>query len=332
MRAASVALLLLVLTALSPAPAGAADNGEWSVKPADSAITPRAAFQLPARPGTTLSDRAVVTNTTDRALTFRLYVADAHNTERDGGLAVRGVEETQRDVGAWGKPERDVITVPPRSAVTVGITLRIPQDASPGDHVGALVAVDDRVQPGTGSHLGVQRGVGARIYLRVDGPERPGVTVEDVRFTARNPSIPWTGAAESTVSYTLRNTGNVSLDPRVSVHLGGVYLGGPAERRLTNVPAELLPGQKVRLSASWPGAPLVGWGDVSVTATADGSRGSGSDGFLEVPWFLTGCLALLSAVGLTVLRRRRKAVRAAQAVPAAQPAPAARPARSSDHE
>ncbi|GHI85506.1 DUF916 domain-containing protein [Streptomyces xanthophaeus] len=326
MRTASVALLLLALTALSPAPAGAADNGEWSVRPADSAITPRAAFQLPARPGTTLSDRAVVTNATDKELTFRLYVADAHNTERDGGLAVRGIEETQQDVGAWGRPERDTVTVPARSAVTVGITLRIPHDAAPGDHVGALVAVDDRVRPGAGSHLGVQRGVGARIYLRVDGPQRPGVSVEDVRFAAHNSLVPWTGSSSSTVSYTLHNTGNVSLEPRVSVHVGGVYLGGPAERRLTDVPAELLPGQKVRLSASWPGAPLAGWGDVTVTATADSSRGSGSDGFLEVPWLLGGCLALLTAAGLLILRRRRKAGRTAR------PAAAAGAARSADHE
>lgn len=216
MRTAFVTLLLLLLTSLSPTPAGAADNGEWSVRPADSTITPRAAFELPARPGTTLTDRAVVTNTTAAELTFRLYVADAHNTERDGGLAVRGIEETQRDVGAWGKPEQDTVTVPARSAVTIGITLTVPRDAPPGDHVGALVAVDTRVRPADGSHLGVQRGVGARIYLRVEGPEQPGLAVEDVRFTARSPQIPWTGTRESTASYTLHNTGNVKLTPRVS--------------------------------------------------------------------------------------------------------------------
>ncbi len=110
MRRAFVALLIFLLSALSAlsvlsaAPAGAADNGEWSVRPADSAITPRAAFRLSARPGTTLSDRAVVTNTTDKELSFRLYVADAYNTERDGGLAVRGLKEPQRDVGSWGSP------------------------------------------------------------------------------------------------------------------------------------------------------------------------------------------------------------------------------------
>ncbi|MEE1754439.1 DUF916 domain-containing protein [Streptomyces sp. SP18CS02] len=310
MRRTLVALLILFLTALAPAQAGAADNGEWSVRPADSAITPRAAFHLPARPGATLSDRAVVTNTTAGKLTFRLYIADAYNTERDGGLAVRGLKESQHDVGSWGKPERDVVTVPARSSVMVGITLRIPRDASPGDHVGALVAVDERVQPGAGSHIGVQRGVGARIYLRVDGPQRPSLSVEDVRFTARSPQIPWSGSSTSTVSYTLHNTGNVKLDPRVSLHVGGVFLGGPDERRLENIPAELLPGQKVRLSESWSGAPFAGWGDVTVTATADKARGTGSDGFIRVPWLLAGILVLLLTAGLLVRHRRRRAARA----------------------
>ncbi|MFJ2747265.1 DUF916 domain-containing protein [Streptomyces sp. NPDC087297] len=310
MRTAFVTLLLLLLTSLSPTPAGAADNGEWSVRPADSAITPRAAFELPARPGTTLTDRAVVTNTTAAELTFRLYVADAHNTERDGGLAVRGVEEAQRDVGAWGKPEHDTVTVPARSAVTVGFTLTVPGDAPPGDHVGALVAVDTRVQPADGSHLGVRRGVGARIYLRVDGPRQPGLAVEDVRFTARSPQIPWTGTRESTVSYTLHNTGNVKLAPRVSLRVGGPVVGGPGERRLADVPAELLPGQKVRLTETWAGAPFAGWGRVTVTASADDVRASGTDGFLKVPWLFAACPALLSAAWW-LLRRRRRAVRAA---------------------
>ncbi|MCX5276406.1 DUF916 domain-containing protein [Streptomyces virginiae] len=312
MRTAFVVLLLLLLTGLSPTPAGAADNGEWSVRPADSTITPRAAFELPARPGTTLTDRAVVTNTTAAELTFRLYVADAHNTERDGGLAVRGIEETQRDLGAWGKPERDTVTVPARSAVTIGITLAVPRDAPPGDHVGALVAIDTRVRPADGSHLGVQRGVGARIYLRVEGPRQPGLAVEDVRFTARSPQIPWTGTRESTVSYTVHNTGNVKLTPTVSFRTGGVVVGGPGERRLANVPAELLPGQKVRLTETWAGAPFAGWGQVTVTASADDVRGSGTDRFLKAPWLFAACLALLSAAWL-LLRRRRRAARGAGA-------------------
>ncbi|MFG2978193.1 DUF916 domain-containing protein [Streptomyces sp. NPDC048331] len=306
MRTASTVLLLLLLTALSPAPAHAADNGEWSVRPADSPLTPRAAFELPARPGATLTDRAVVTNTTGGELTFRLYVADAHNTERDGGLAVRGIEEAQHDVGAWGRPEQDTVTVPARSSVTVGLTLNVPADAQPGDHVGAFVAVDTRVRPADGSHVGVQRAVGARVYLRVEGPERPALAVEDVRFTARSPLLPWTDGSESTVSYTVRNTGNVTLSPLVSLRTEGLILGGPDGRRLAGVPAELLPGQKVRLTETWAGAPLAGWGRITVTASANVVQGTGSDGYLRIPWLLTAVLALPAAVLLERRRRRRK--------------------------
>ncbi|MEV0986481.1 hypothetical protein [Streptomyces sp. NPDC049949] len=176
--------------------------------------------------------------------------------------------------------------------------------------MGALVAVDTRVQPADGSHLGVQRGVGARIYLRVEGPRHPGLAVEDVRFTARSPQIPWTGTRESTLAYTLHNTGNVKLAPRVSLGASGVVVGGPGERRFANVPAELLPAQKVRLTETWAGAPIAGRGRLTVTATADSVRGSGTVGFLEVPWLFAGCLALLSAAWL-LLRRRRMAARAA---------------------
>ncbi|MFE2726943.1 DUF916 domain-containing protein [Kitasatospora sp. NPDC059327] len=309
-RAPVVTLLLVVLTGLFPSPARAADNGEWSVRPADSAITPRTAFQLSVRPGTTFVDRAVVTNTTGAPLTLRLHVADAYNTPRDGGLAVRGREETQRDVGTWGKPEQDVVTVPADSSVTVGFTLAVPADAAPGDHVGALMAVDDRVQPGSGSFIGVRRGVGARIYLRVEGPQRPSLAVEGLRLTARNPRVPWTGDSRTTVSYTLHNTGNVKLDPRVSLSVGGVFVGGPTTRQLTNVPAELFPGERVQVTEDWPGAPS-GWGDATVTATADGVRASGSDGFLEVPWIpLAGVLVLLTAGGAVLLVRRRRRVAA----------------------
>ncbi|WP_423834460.1 DUF916 domain-containing protein [Streptomyces manipurensis] len=315
MRTAFAVLLLLLLTALSPAPARAADNGEWSVRPADSPLTPRAAFELPARPGATLVDRAVVTNTTDGELTFRLYVADAHNTERDGGLAVRGIEEAQRDIGAWGRPEWDTVTVPARSSVTVGLTLNVPADAPPGDHVGALVAVDTRVRPADGSHVGIQRAVGARVYLRVEGPEQPALAVEDVRFTARSPWLPWPGRGASTVSYTVRNTGNVTLSPLVSLRTEGLVLGGPGERRLAGVPAELLPSQQVRLTETWAGAPLAGWGRITVTASADAVHGTGSGGYLRIPWLLTAALALPAAVLLELRRRRRQRKREEVPVP-----------------
>ncbi|MFB8243119.1 DUF916 domain-containing protein [Kitasatospora purpeofusca] len=307
MRRASLAtLLLVVLTAFLPAQAArAADNGEWSVEPADSAITPRTAFQLSARPGTTFADRAVVSNSTGEPLALRLHLADAYNTPRDGGLAVRGHDETQRDVGTWGRPERDVVTVPAHASVTVAFTLTVPADAPPGDHVGALVAVDERVRPGAGSFIGVRRAVGARIHLRVEGEQRPALAVEGLHLTTRNPAVPGAGDSSTTVTFALHNTGNVTLDPRAVLRVGGVWVGGPATRHLTNLPAELLPGERVQVTEGWEGAPS-GWGEVTVTVTASGIGATGSVGFLDLPWILLAAVLALTAGGAAVLLARRR--------------------------
>src|SRR5205807_991078 len=93
---------------------------------------------------------------------------------RDGGFAVRTVEEKQRGVGAWAKPAKSRVTVPVHGRATVPFTLRVPEGAAPGDHPGALVALDEHIDNGDGSlALGVQRAVGARVYLRVGGPALP---------------------------------------------------------------------------------------------------------------------------------------------------------------
>lgn len=95
----------LFLTGLT-APAHAADNGSWSVYPASSKVAARPYFYLSADPGTTIEDKVVVANRTGQPLTFRLYAADAYNTARDGGFAVRTVKEKQRGWAPGRSPRR----------------------------------------------------------------------------------------------------------------------------------------------------------------------------------------------------------------------------------
>lgn len=105
MRKLYVLLLALFLTCLT-APAHAADNGSWSVYPASSKVAARPYFYLSADPGTTIEDKVVVANKTAQPMTFRLYAADAYNTARDGGFAVRTVKEKQRGWAPGRGPRR----------------------------------------------------------------------------------------------------------------------------------------------------------------------------------------------------------------------------------
>lgn len=294
-----------VLLAPAASRAQAADNGSWSVYPSATQLSARPYFILSGDPGTTLRDKVTVTNRTGAPLAFRLYAADAYNTVRDGGFAVRTVKERQREVGAWARPARSRVTVPAHGSVTVPFTLRVPERAEPGDHAGALVALDERIDPGSGTvAMSVQRAVGARIYLRVGGPTVPALAVENVRLSHHQPLVPGTGSSTATVSYTLHNTGNVTLDPRVRLKAEGLFGRTLLSRDLTRIPAELLPGQRVRLSEPWRSAPQLDWGDVTLTASAPGTRESASTSFLALPWLVLALVVAALGGAVAVIRAR----------------------------
>ncbi|TXS62259.1 MULTISPECIES: WxL protein peptidoglycan domain-containing protein [unclassified Streptomyces] len=303
-----LSLLLAPVVLLAPAAsrASAADNGSWSVYPYATQLSARPYFILSADPGTTVEDKVTVTNRTGVPLAFRLYAADAYNTARDGGFAVRTAGEKQREVGAWARPARSRVTVPAHGSVTVPFTLRVPDRAEPGDHAGALVALDERVDPGSGPvAMGVQRAVGARIYLRVGGPTVPALAVEDVRVSHHQPLVPGTGSSTATITYTLHNTGNVTLDPRVRLRAQGLFGRTLLSRGLTRIPSELLPGRRVRLSEPWHGAPQLDRGRVTLTASAQGTRQSASASFLALPWLVLALLLTAAALGGAVVVRAR---------------------------
>lgn len=317
--------LLLLFLALAGAPAHAADNGSWSVFPVSSELASRPYFHLSADPGATLRDKVTVANKTGRPLTFRLYAADAYNTARDGGFAVRTSKEKQRGVGSWAKPAKDRVEVPAHGKVTVPFTIRVPETAEPGDHPGALVALDERIDPGEGAvEVGVQRAVGARIYLRVGGPTVPAVAVEKVRISHHQPLVPGIGDSTATVSYTLRNTGNVTLDPKVRLRAEGLFGRELLSRDLAKVPSELLPGQTVRLTEPWHGAPQLDWGDVTLTVSARDTRESSSTSFFALPWLMAVVLGAGIAAAVVVTRVRGRRGRARPSVPE-PPSPPARP-------
>ncbi|KQX16969.1 hypothetical protein ASC82_01635 [Streptomyces sp. Root431] len=314
-----VLLLSALLVLLGAAPqAAAAENGEWAVYPAAAKLGSRPYFYLSVDPGTSLTDRVTVTNKTAAPLTFRLYGADAYNTDRDGGFAVRTQQEKQTGAGAWIKPQRTRVTVPARSAVTVPYTLTVPADADPGDHPGALVALDERISPsGQGSvAMGVQRAVGARVYLRVNGPTVPALAVEDITLTQDRPLVPGAGGSSAVVSYTLHNRGNVTLNPKVALKAEGLFGRTLLARDLGGVPSELLPRQKIRLTERWSGSPQFDWGDVTLTASAKGVKETGTVSFLALPWLAAGILLVAVPTGFLGLRmRRRRALSGSGTVP-----------------
>lgn len=326
--AALVAVLLTVLAGLFVpvgAPAHAADNGAWSVTPTPpkkGANTPRNYFILEGVPGARIKDKVRIQNWTDRPITLNLYAADAYNTATDGFFALRDLGDEMTDVGRWVKPLVAQVTVDGRTQTDVPVTVRIPRNASPGDHAGGIVALNTAVerQPGdrAGMDIGIQRAVAARVYVRVSGTTRPGLEVDDVTFTHDRGAWPWSGKGTGTVSWTVTNTGNVRLAPDAEVSVRGLL--GKDVRLQREELLDLLPGQSTRMTQEVTG---VGWiGRAVAEVELDAGQGLASSGTASawlVPW--PAFVLLLALLAAAAAGWHRRATRVRRRMQAAEEAP-----------
>lgn len=323
--AAAIALALgtLALPAVVAPTAQAADNGAWSVTPkpaSKSSPTPRNYFILEGSPGDLIEDSVRIQNWTKKPISFRVYGADGYNTPQDGFFALKEFDDKHTDVGAWTKPVSTLVTVHGRMQVDIPVRIRIPKNATPGDHVGGVVAknVDvEALDEDKSVAVGIQRAVASRMYIRVSGTTSPGFEVSDVRLTHDRGAWPWAGRGSGTVQYTIKNTGNLRLSPKGTVTVSGLF----ADKATHDVELiDLLPGQKVTLRQKITGIPSIGRvvADVDLSA-GDALSDSGTTAKTLLPWpFLVLLLILLGALGAWLKRRSgvlRRKLRDAEVAP-----------------
>ncbi|MEU6315264.1 DUF916 domain-containing protein [Streptomyces sp. NPDC047014] len=317
----ALGLGLLLGLLLPPGPAAAADNGTWAVFPTPAtgaARTDRAYFFHQGAAGTTVEDSVTVLNSSDRELTLRLFATDAVNTPEGGAFALLPAETAPKDIGRWITPAPgtgETVTLPPKGRKDIPFTVRVPADATPGDHIGGIVAAGTAVegvrQEGK-VQVGVKRSVGARLYFRVPGPVTAGLSVEDVRVRRSAPLLPWVREARATVTYALVNRGNVVVEPRVALSADGLFGRRVLDRPERDLRLSLLPGQRVELTEPWPDAPQSDRVGVRIRAGAAAHPElvavAGTE-FTAVPWPALGLLLLLAGAGVAwrVLRGRRHA-------------------------
>ncbi|MGW2559869.1 WxL protein peptidoglycan domain-containing protein [Streptomyces sp. NPDC001514] len=315
--------------AASPAPAARLSDGgqgrtTFGVQPS-AAKKPdaRPNFSYGATPGAVVKDHIAVFNYGNKPLTLRVYAGDAFTTA-DGGFDLFAADRKATDVGSWVKLGKNVLSVPRRSHVIVPFTMTVPRTATPGDHTGGIVASLSAVRTDRkGSKVAVDQRVGARIYLRVSGELKPQLAVEDLHTTYHGTANPF-GTGSATVTYTLRNTGNVRLASRQAVHVRDAF-GGEAEVAKVRDTTELLPGAALKITTSADGVLPAVRDTTTVTVDPEPVRGdvkhrvlprvTRTAAFAAVPWALL-ILLLVAAVAVTsylVRRRRRRGPRPALA-------------------
>jgi hypothetical protein len=312
--------LLAVLSAgsavLGP-PAVAADDPAgvtWGVRTATNAQgADRQNFTYSLAPGGRLDDAIVVTNHDDQAIALDVYAADAFTTE-SGQLDLVGPEDASTDAGTWIDMNAERIEVPAGASVEVPFSVAVPSNAIPGDHAAGVVT--SLVVPGQADGITVDRRLGVRVQIRVQGPMQPAMVVSGLTV-AYEPSWNPFAPAGATVSYTVRNVGNTRLSAQQSVALAGPF--GVLRRDLPGVDdvPELLPGESWPVTARTSSLIPLFWLTGIVTLDPSGPAGAVGAPDLTlfettahtaaVPWSQLAVLLLVGGAVLVTWRLRRVA-------------------------
>ena len=311
LAASLLAALFLAAGALLPAtPVHAApgDDFRWSVRPAEAGGgSTRSQFTYDLAPGRHIDDRVAIKNLSTRTLNFSVYAADAF-TSADGAFALPVAGSRSDDAGRWLQLKPVRRTVKPGGQIVLPFRIAVPKDAAPGDHAaGVLASVTVPAKNADGQTVMVDRRIAARVYVRVDGPLRPRLTVESVSAEYDNPLIPFL-PGRMTVTYTLRNTGNVRLSGDAAIGAAGP-LGIPLSSSVRRPVPEMLPGSAVTLTDRIGGVVPAGLltGEVSVTPSGLLEE-TGEATTWQIPWTVLYLLVVAAAVvAFVIVRRRRKA-------------------------
>lgn len=316
---AAVAMFALLVPA-APASAAEGDPAPTTIgvatRPAGDDGRPdgRSRFTYTADPGQTITDHVLVGNTGSQRQDFTVYATDAFNAA-DGSFSLLATADTPTSVGAWlhfdDGSDRVRFSLEPNEVRLLTFTVAFPADATPGDHVGGLVASVIEA----GAQVSVDRRVATSIFARVSGDLQPQLSVGS--YDATYAGDWWNPfAGEVRLHFTVTNPGNVALAANLT---SGVvtWFGAPIAGPQGGAIPVLLPGNTATYDVTVPAvaqwlylnprtvlSPFVDSPDAAQQLPVTPiSRDAITFG---VPWTLFILLALVGAAVVVVRWRRRR--------------------------
>jgi hypothetical protein len=319
----ALALAIAVLGA-SPLPATAAEGDDAAsaqsvgvaTRPAGEDGRPdgRTRFSYTADPGQSVTDRVLVGNTGTQRQDFTVYATDGFNAE-DGSFSLLATDETPTTIGTWvtfGNGENRLqFSLEPEEVRLIEFTLQLPAEATPGDHVGGLVAsVLEQ-----GAQVNLDRRVATTLTTRVSGELQPQLTVTS--FEASYEGDWWNPFGGTVhVRYDVTNPGNVALAANVTTGVN-TWFGIPATGDQGSGVPSILPGNSASYEfdaqgvGQWgylnPGIelnPFVQSDDTSLLLPVPTVRRDAVT--FAMPWMLLILVVLAAGVFLLLRWRRRR--------------------------
>lgn len=213
------------------------NESEWDEK---NSLT-KSWFIYTLKPGEVEEAKVNVVNQSDQLADVKIYPVDAVTT-KDGAFAPQPEDREKVDVGAWITMSVSELSLKPNETKAVDFTIKVPENAEVGDHMGAIV-VQSKEAPEAekGTVMKVVSRVGARIYLTV-----PGEIIKELEFKDFN----WKMEEGQVVFYlTLANKGNVRIAPKGEIEIQDE--SGNAVDKIKITEREVFPKDTIVLPTRW---------------------------------------------------------------------------------
>ncbi len=219
-------------------------------------------------PGRTWASEVAVVNTTGAPITAWVNSVDGVTSIRTGAVyASRTI--TPAGAALWITPSVSTVRVGPLSRARVGFIVRVPADASPGDHVGGIAFETQSsgsvsAQPSGGTVVTTVLRAVVAVQVVVPGP----ASFQLHLYGASVRAVASTGTSGLDVD--MADVGGLLGRPHLSI-----TLSGPSgyERSLAIQLDTMLPGDRITDEFLWPDA--LSTGDYRVSITEDGGDRQG---------------------------------------------------------
>jgi hypothetical protein len=200
-----VSLLVLFLILLSQFNPVSVESQEASGS--GFAISPPS-FELNANQGDTIKNTIKVNNTSTKALSFNVK-AENFVAYGEGGQVSLTEEESTYSISRWIEFKKNSFLLQPGKTEIFDFTIKIPKDAEPGSHYGAVVFSTGGSTEGLeGGGAAVLQEIGSLILIRLPGDVTESANIESfapAQDLFRDPKV--------TLNALLENTGSVHFKP-----------------------------------------------------------------------------------------------------------------------
>lgn len=206
--------LFALIVFFSSITAYAAESGGVGAKPANPREeNPRtqSIFVHEIKPGDSIEDAVLVTNSSGDNKNILVYPTDAQISS-GGAFACEQKADSLDNEGSWIKLQKNEVSLDSNQSETIKFTISVPKDASPGEH-NACIAIQAVEPPQKSSVSGVSLSFRSaiRVAITVPGEFKKGLSFESLSIKTKGNLL--------LINEKLRNSGNVSLDTNLQTKL-----------------------------------------------------------------------------------------------------------------